>query len=165
MTFDLTVGASEVSRDHSGADDTRQQYRVALAKQLRVGLAENRQIDLRDAKHEVVVAFVDEPILAVWHEFAIRDAAAAHIFVAPSDFESGMLTMLSLTAGSRELDEADVFVDAHLTFGELVEALRQSAETTSDDVDTARFNVIAAPASVYHDGLAYSFAFSPPVDV
>ena len=59
-------------------DETRQQYRVALAKQLRVGLEENRQIDLRDSGHEVVVAFSDELISPVWHELAVKNARAVH---------------------------------------------------------------------------------------
>lgn len=156
------VGGSPTSGN--SIDITRQQYRVALVRQLRVGLEENRQIDLRDAKHEVVVAFADEPILPVWHDLALGGAALAHLFVAPDDFESGRLTMLSLTEGSRELADSDLFLDPQLTFGELVAQLRRDPELMRSP-HGRRVNVIDAPASVYHDGLAYSFAFSQLIDV
>lgn len=174
----IEASATSEGRAWSGGsvpkEDTRHQYRVALAEQLKVGLAENRQIDLRDAKHEVVVAFEDEPIRPVWHELAIRDAEVVHLFVAPTDFESGRLTMLSLVGGGRELRMSDQVVEATITFGELVTQLRCSG--SGDDGDCGahddlsgdsehRFQVIEAPASIYHDGLAYSFAFSELVDV
>ncbi len=141
------------------ADDTRQQYRVALEKQLRTGLANNRQIDLRFVDHEVVVAFADEPISPIWRDFALARARDAHIFVAPPDFESGRLTMLSLAQGSIELAATDIFIDPSITFGTLVEKLRFKP------VGSRRFNVIESPASIYHDGLVYSFTAGQCVDV
>lgn len=135
-----------------------------MAEQLKVGLAENRQIDLRDAKHEVVVAFEDEPILPVWANFALNDAAHAHLFIAPTDFESGRLTMISLIDGSRELHASDQFIQGSVTFGELVDELRNGDPSGSTRRER-RFQVISAPASVYHDGLAYSFSFTELVDV
>lgn len=146
-------------------DDTRQQYRVALAKQLRVGLEENRQIDLRDKRHEVVVAFSDELISPVWHDLAVNDARAVHLFVAPTDFESGQLTMVSLVEGSGDLDLDDHLLDADITFGELVTELRSTSEADLLTGSIRRYNVIDVPDSVYHDGLAYSFGFAELIDV
>lgn len=171
---DTTFGGDTAFGRHVQVEDTRQQYRVALAEQLKVGLAENRHIDLRDAKHEVVVAFEDEPILPVWYELAIKDAEVAHLFVAPTDFESGRLCMLSLVGGSRELHMSDQVVKATVTFGELVSQLRWASSGSGKQIGDQdrsigegehRFQVIEAPASIYHDGLAYSFAFSELVDV
>ena len=146
-------------------DETRQQYRVALAKQLRVGLEENRQIDLRDSGHEVVVAFSDELISPVWHELAVKNARAVHLFVAPTEFETGQLTMVSLIEGSRELDIDDHFIDADITFEERVAELRSTSEFDSALHQTRRYNVVDVPDSVYHDGLAYSFKFAELIDV
>lgn len=149
----------------SPMDETRQQYRVALAKQLRVGLEENRQIDLRDSGHEVVVAFSDELISPVWHELAVKNARAVHLFVAPTEFETGQLTMVSLIEGSRELDIEDHFIDADITFEELVAELRSTSEFDPALHQTRRYNVVDVPDSVYHDGLAYSFKFAELIDV
>lgn len=141
------------------ADDTRQQYRVALRQHLKVGLAENRQIDLRAAEHKVVVAFTDEPILPVWRNFALNEARDAHLFIAPPDFESGQLTMLSLIDGSDQLASTDTFIDASISFGTLLDELR------FNPLGALRFNVIEPPASIYHDGLAYCFTAGEPVEV
>ncbi|MFA7267174.1 MAG: hypothetical protein WC054_12765 [Candidatus Nanopelagicales bacterium] len=140
-------------------DETRQQYRAELAKQLKAGLAENRQIDLRFADHTVVVAFTDEPILPVWREFALGEVSDAHLFVAPPDFESGDLTMVSLYLGGTDLGPTDTFIGAASTFGELINELRFNPTTQR------RFNVVEPPASVYHDGLAYAFTAGDLVDI
>lgn len=141
------------------ADDTRQQYRVALEKQLKAGLAQNREIDLRFTDHQVVVAFTDEPILPTWHDLAFNEARDVHLFVAPPDFECGELTMLSLTHGSDQLASTDTFIDPSVTFGTLIEQLRSSP------LSPCRFAVIEPPASLYHDGLAYSFSAGEPIDI
>ena len=148
-------------RHRRSIDITRQQYRVALVRQLRVGLEENRQIDLRDAKHEVVVAFADNRSSRL---------ATSRWVVQRSPTSSSHRTTLKwtshdavLTEGSRELADSDLFRSStHL--GELVAQLRRDPELMRSP-HGRRVNVIDAPASVYHDGLAYSFAFSQLIDV
>lgn len=141
------------------ADETRQQYRAELEKQLKAGLAENRKIDLRSTAHLVVVAFTDEPILPVWRDFALGEVRDAHLFVAPPDFESGELTMVSLYLGGTELASTDTFIESVSTFGELIDELRFTPTTQR------RFAVVEPPASVYHDGLAYGFTAGDLVDI
>lgn len=151
--FESSFGAS------APIDKPRQQYRTALEKQLRAGLEHNHEIDLRFANHHVVVAFTDEPILPIWHRFALAQATDAHVFIAPPDFESGHLTMLSLVDGGAALTHEDIFVEPTVSFGGLIERLREHPE------GARTFNVIDPPASVYHDGLAYRFTAGQCVDV
>lgn len=157
--FNESLGFGESSGLGAPEDSSRQQYRAALTEQLRVGLAENRQIDLRDATHHVVVAFADERILPVWHEAASREVPVMHLFVAPTDFDSGQLTMVSLTDGSTELQASDEFVSPDLDFDAFIATLRSASRRDQ------RISVVAAPNSLYHDATTYSFTLGDLIDV
>lgn len=139
----------------------RDEYRAALTAQLRDGIAARRSIDLRDV-HEppnVMVAFADEKVCPAWEDLSDARVESVHLFVAPIDFTTGRLTMVTATDGSCDLDGVRHLLDSQATFGMLSAALR---ELGSNQV---RVGVARAPENVTSDGFSFSFAFADLIDV
>lgn len=138
----------------------RNQYRQALAEQLRDGLAANRNIDLRESDGpRVVVAFADELVCPVWESLAASGIDHAHLFVAPTDFKSGRLSMVTVSDGLGNLSTLDYLLDSESTFGELIAGLR---EFGSNDL---RVGLVRAPARIDESGFSFSFHFADLIDV
>lgn len=142
------------------ASRRRSQYRQALAAQLRDGLAANRDIDLRDSTTDlaVVVAFADEHVCPAWESLAVRDTRQAHLFVAPADFTSGQLSMVSAFHGMPDVADADCLLDSASTFGQLIQVLRDSDEEL-------RVGIVRAPATIDDSGFAFSYRFANLIDI
>jgi len=152
-----------VTHQHGArAHDQRELYRVALAQELRLGLAKRVGIDLRDnpaPTTAVFVVFEDELMEPLWEQLAAAGIAFAHLFVAPVNFASGALTMVTITGGTSEFGEADYLVAQPSSFAALVEML------TTAESDETRIAVLTVPGDLTARGLTYCCSFAEPVEV
>lgn len=83
----------------------------------------------------------------------------AHLFVAPTDFKSGRLSMVTVTGAGADLTALDYLLDSESTFGELISGLR---EFDSNDL---RVGLVRAPARIDESGFSCSFHFADLIDV
>lgn len=137
----------------------RNMYRTALARELRVGMAERKQIDLRDTSAAaVIVVFADELVTSQWVKLADSIGESAHFFVAPVDFTTGRLTMVTATHRRSELLDGAAILDSGATFGDLLVELRRQPAG-------ARVGLAVAPTHPGESGITMSFEFGPVVEV
>lgn len=144
------------------AHDQRELYRDALTQELRIGLSKRDGIDLRDdavPTAEVFVVFEDELVEPLWEQLATAAIECAHLFVAPIEFATGALTMMTMSGGTSVFGEADYLVAQPNTFGALVEILTQS------DGGQTRVAVLQVPGDLGARGFTYCCSFAEPVDV
>ncbi len=144
------------------AHEQRELYRVALKQELQVGLAKRDGIDLRDGAARATEAFVvfeDEHVAPLWEELSANAVSAAHLFIAPVDFASGGLTMVTITSASTEFGQADYLVTEPHTFASLIEMLGQPSG------DQIRVAVASAPHNLTAGGFTFCCAFAAPVNV
>lgn len=160
----LTSGGNTLvtHQNDARAHDRRELYRGALKQELRIGLAQRDGIDLRDGAAPttaIFVVFEDELVEPLWGALAAEAIEFAHLFVAPMDFASGALTMVTITGGSSAFGQADYLVAQPHTFGSLVSMLTQS-----EGRDT-RVAILQVPGDLSARGFTYCCSFAEPVDV
>jgi hypothetical protein len=151
-----------IHEKNAHAYDQRELYRVALTQELRLGLAKRDGIDLRDGAASVTAVFVvfdDELVEPLWEELAATAIECAHLFVAPVDFASGALTMVTITGGSSAFNQADYLVAQPHTFGSLVRLL------TSPAAGETHVAVLQVPGDLGARGFTYCCSFAEPVAV
>lgn len=144
----------------------REQYRTLLARELRLGIAAREGVDLREPQRqtssrraEILVVFEDELVGPAWRDLAARDITRAHLFIAPVDFASGGLTMVTITGGSADLDDANHVVVEPRTFASLSATLARYRGGDN------RVAVLEVPESIDDCGFSYCCVFAELVEV
>lgn len=102
----------------------RDQYRDALLRELSNGPVVNSDElpPFADGSRPISVAFADESVTDVLDQVLLTHGSNVHLAIAPTDYRSGQLHVLTLTDGRHEDHDIDscYCIDAHMTCGMLV---------------------------------------------